>query len=613
MAQMPGHAGPAPMQGQTPRYKILGRIASGGMGAVYLGARIGDPYPAGLVAIKVIHQNLAENRVFVDMLIDEARLASKIHHTNVVGITDVGAFGNRHFVVMPYIEGGTLSELVHQHSGHLPVALVAHVLSEALDGLHAAHSLADDQGRSLGLVHRDVSPANMLIGVDGITRVIDFGVAKARTRITQTAPGTIKGKFSYMAPEQAMGEEVDCRADVFSAGVVLWSVLTGKRLFAGKNSAHTIRNLMNAEIVPPSRVRSKVPPVFDDVCLRALHRSAYKRYQSAADMASALRLAAQAANCRITPADVGKLVSQAFAERIRQRRKVIEQPRRTSRSITVDQPGFERHVADLDERQPAESLTPATPSGRVARPSPAAVEQGRFDSGPSISSPGARRSDTPSGTPGMGAPLRPPSNGLTPAEAQPMASLVVETLSGRLVPLTREEVVARTRRPRRHGKYLLLAALLALVGLGVTMRAELLSLLGLASAPAAPAPAASPTLLEPVRIAVDPPAQPAAQAADAMADAMATAEHDAGAPAAPFDALPAALPGPASGAAGTADAGPAATEPGQPATEPGQPAGAGASSGDSVSPSDKPDRPRKRQRRRQPRPRPAPPTLDLGN
>jgi serine/threonine-protein kinase len=622
---MSGHAGPAPTEGQTPRYKILGRIASGGMGAVYLGTRTGDAAPARLVAIKVIHQHLAENRVFVDMLIDEAHVASKIHHPNVVGIIDVGAFGSRQFVVMPYIEGGTLSELVRRETRHLPIALVAHVLGEALDGLHAAHSLVDDQGQSLGLVHRDVSPGNILIGTDGITRVIDFGVAKAATRITQTAPGTVKGKFSYMAPEQAMGEQIDCRADVFAVGVVLWTVLTGKGLFTGKNSADTIRNLMSADIAPPSQVRPKIPRAFDEVCLRALHRSPHKRYQSAAEMAAALRQAALSAGRQIAPSVVGKLVSEAFADRIQQRRKILEEVRRTSRSFTVDQPGFELQVADLDDRQPVDSLTPATPSARVQTSAAAVMGPLRVDTG-SISAPDARLREALSNTPGMGSSLDDLHTGVT--EALTIAVPMRRTTSGGLIPLSREQVVARTPRPRRHGKYVVLAVALACVGLGVMLRDQLRGLL----AGASPAPEVAPTLIEPVRIAVDPPAAPVARAA--APDAMAVAEHDPAAPApgAPDelpdalpgqlpDALPGQLPGalpdappgqlpdePADGAAGAVEAVPAAVEP---ATETDEPSPTGAGSSDSVSPSDKPDRPRKR-RRREPRSRPERPTLDIG-
>lgn len=610
---MSGDAGPAPTQGQTSRYKILGRIASGGMGAVYLGTNTGDTATARLVALKIIHQHLAENRVFVNMLIDEAHVASKIHHRNVVGIIDVGAFGSRHFVVMPYIEGGTLSELVRRESRHLPIALVAHVISEALDGLHAAHSLVDDQGQSLGLVHRDVSPGNILIGTDGITRVIDFGVAKAATRITHTAPGTVKGKFSYMAPEQAMGEQIDCRADVFAAGVVLWSVLTGKRLFTGKNSAHTIRNLMSADIAPPSQVRPKIPRAFDEVCLRALHRSPFKRYQTAAEMATALRQAALTANRQIAPSVVGKLVSEAFADRIQQRRKIIAEVRRSSRSITVDQPGFELQVADLDDRQAVDSLTPATPSARVQRSAAAVMEQISVDSG-SISAPGARESEIFANTPELGSSLGDLHTGVTLTEAQTIASPVTGTTSGGLIRLSREQVVARTPRPRGRGKYLILAVALACVGLGVMLRDQLHGLLtGAPPAPEHDAPDVMPTLIEPVRIAVDPPAAPVAPAA--ATDAMAVAEHDPAAPAPgePSGELPDTPrdtpPGePANEAAGAVEAEPAAVEP---ATETDEPSPTGAGSDDSVSPSDKPDRPRKK-RRREPRSRPERPTLDIG-
>jgi serine/threonine-protein kinase len=652
---VPGQAGPAPAQREAPRYKILGRIASGGMGSVYLGAPSGDPRPTSLVAIKVIHENLAENRVFVDMLLDEARLASRIHHTNVVGITDVGTFGNRHFVVMPYIEGGTLSELVHRSTGHLPIGLVARVISEALDGLHAAHCLVDEQGRSLGLVHRDVSPGNILIGVDGIARVIDFGIAKAATRITQTAPGTVKGKFSYMAPEQAMGDQVDRRADVFSAGVVLWSMLTGKRLFTGKNSAQTIRNLMNTEIVPPSQVRGKIPRVFDDVCLRALQRSPYKRYQDAADMAKALRIAAQEAGCLVTPAEVGRIVAEAFTDRVQQRRKIIEQSRRTSRSITVDQPGFERHVADLEDRPSGEGVTPATPSGRVTGSSAAAPDQDHPGPAPSLDSDG-RPSETLTVKAEMS--MRAQSPGLAPAEAAPSA--VMETLSGRLVRLTREEVVAQPK-PRRRGKYVLLAVLLACAGLGVAMRAELQRLLAAVLAPAASTPAATaPTVIEPVRIAVDPPAPPAETGDDpaGAGPAGALPAEPAGAAAGAADAgaagaetaqpgaetaqpgATAAEPGAATAQPGaeTAEPGAETAEPGAETAEPGaataQPAGTaepgaataqpaapaapaeatGAAPQDPVHPSSKPERSRKRPSRREVRPRPAPqPTLDLGD
>ncbi|GAB4530869.1 MAG: hypothetical protein Tsb0020_47300 [Haliangiales bacterium] len=358
---------------QAPHYKILGRIASGGMGAVYLGAHADDVALSRLVAVKIIHEHLAENRVFTDMLLDEAQVAQRIDHPNVVGIIDVGEFLGRHFVVMPYIEGGTLSEMVRRHRHHLPTGLLMKVLIDALNGLHTAHSLVGDDGQPLGLVHRDISPGNILIGTDGVARVIDFGVAKAASRITHTAPGTVKGKFSYMAPEQAMGDSIDLRADVFSAGVVMWTVLTGKRLFTGKNSAHTIRNLMTAEVLPPSRIRPKVPQCYDEVCLKALQRNPDRRFQSAAEMAEALYTASLIAEKQISRDEIASWVSSTFEERINHRREIIERLRADPEEMTKEEHTFELDVDDLDLNAPLDGITPATPSARIHNHPPAGI------------------------------------------------------------------------------------------------------------------------------------------------------------------------------------------------------------------------------------------------
>ena len=507
---------PAPSSSHTPHYRLLGRIASGGMGAVYLGVHNDDADFSRLVAIKIIHSHLAENRIFVDMLYDEAQVASNIDHPNVVGIIDVGAFRGRNFVVMPYIEGGTLSELVRRQQRHLPMALVTRVITEALHGLHAAHSLVDTQGQPLGLVHRDVSPGNIMIGIDGITRVIDFGVAKAASRITQTAPGTVKGKFAYMAPEQAMGEPVDCRADVFSAGVVLWTVLTGKRLFNGKNSAHTIRNLMSADIVPPSRVRPKVPAVLDRVCMRALHRVREKRYQSAAAMAEDLQRAALAAGLESSQEAVGRMVSDAFAERITQRRGIIDESRRTSRASTADEPSFELEVVDLDDRAPAGSLTPPTPSARGprARASAPGHNGAEVDSGPASLL--TKQSETFPSVSELSSGMRHLHTGLTPAEAHSVSGLV----SGSQVPLDRASVTAPSPRPRGHAKYFVIAVLLTIAGVAVVMRDRVMALYTqIMSPPAAVAPAMlEPATTDPVHIPISGDMPPAATAQPPPAD-----------------------------------------------------------------------------------------------
>jgi eukaryotic-like serine/threonine-protein kinase len=507
---------PVPLADQAPHYKLLGRIASGGMGAVYLGLDTRDPDASRLVAIKIIHSHLAENRVFVDMLLDEAQVASNIHHPNVVGIIDVGSFRGRNFVVMPYIEGGTLSELVRRQQRHLPMALVARSLVEALHGLHAAHSLVDDQGHPLGLVHRDVSPGNIMIGTDGITRVIDFGVAKAATRITHTLPGTVKGKFAYMAPEQAMGEQVDCRADVFSAGVVLWTVLTGKRLFHGQNSAHTIRNLMSAEIVPPSRIRPKIPSLIDKVCMHALQRDRERRYQSAAAMAADLERAAMAAGLETSQEDVGRMVSEAFGERLAQRHSIVEESRRTLQDVTVDRPEFELEVVDLDDRAPVDSLTPPTPSARGPR-SRVGLEQKETEAGSGPRGLPPKQSETFStmsdvSRSELSPAMRYMHTGLTPAEAHSVSGLV----SGSQVPLDRAAVMAAKPRPRGHGKYFVIAVLLMIAGAALAMRDRVLALYTqwtsepVVTAPASPQPATTDPVIIPLGggTAPDAPAQP---------------------------------------------------------------------------------------------------------
>jgi serine/threonine-protein kinase len=593
---------PLPSPGQAPRYKLLGRIASGGMGAVYLGVDASDPAAPRLVAIKIIHSHLAENRVFVDMLLDEAQVASNIHHPNVVGIIDVGAIRGRNFVVMPYIEGGTLSELVRRQPRHLPMALVARVLIEALHGLHAAHSLVDAQGQPLGLVHRDVSPGNILVGMDGITRVIDFGVAKAASRITHTAPGTVKGKFAYMAPEQAMGDQVDCRADVFSAGVVLWTVLTGKRLFNGKNSAHTIRNLMSAEIMPPSHIRSKIPHVFDQVCMHALHRDREQRYQSAAAMAADLQRAAMAAGLETSQEAVSRMVSEAFAERIAQRRAVFEESRRAPRSVTVDQAEFELEVVDLDDRAPVDSLTPPTPS--VRGPRSQAVQSGTdVGSGPSRLP--AKQSETFSSMSEPSAGMGYTHTSLTPAEAHSISGLA----SGSQVPLDRAAVVTVEPRPRGHGKYFVLALLLTIAGVAVAMRDRVLELYTQLSAFVVTAPASpQPTTTDPVRIPLGGDTAPAVPAQPLAPGEMAVADPD---------PEPTVAPGtepPAEGADAppeTADAPPEAADAPAQATDTAAQATDTAAAQPNTRPNDSGQA--RRKQRREPRPRNGPkkPPLDI--
>ncbi|MCC6526575.1 MAG: protein kinase [Polyangiaceae bacterium] len=280
------------------RYQIIGQIASGGMASVSLGRLQGVGGFLRFVAIKRLHPHLALEPEFVEMFLDEARLAAKIHHQNVVPILEIGESDGHYHIVMEYIEGATLGRLMGRAiARELPVArpVLLRIVVDALSGLQAAHQACDELGKPLGIVHRDVSPQNILIGTDGCTRITDFGVARATARLANTRAGSMKGKLAYMAPEQTKGENLDLRADLFAMGIVFWEVLAARRLFRGQSEAQTLAKVL---IDPIPRLKSVVPdihPALDEVAARALDRDPDKRFQTAAQMADAIERAARVA------------------------------------------------------------------------------------------------------------------------------------------------------------------------------------------------------------------------------------------------------------------------------------------------------------------------------
>ncbi|MBM4362607.1 MAG: serine/threonine protein kinase, partial [Deltaproteobacteria bacterium] len=287
-----GHDGPQ----RIDRYDLVAEIASGGMATVFLGNLSGMGGFRRLVAIKRLHPHLAKEREFVEMLLDEARLAAGIHHPNVVPILEVGASERGYYLVMEYIEGDTLARLLARSASsgeRLPAPIGVRVIVDMLCGLHAAHELRDEQGEPTGLVHRDVSPQNILVGVDGNTRITDFGVARAASRLSATRAGQLKGKIAYMAPEQAVGDpNVDRRADVFSSGIVLWEVLAGRRLFKAENEAATLSRVMSEPIPDICAVNPEIDRTVGDVVMRSLSRDIDERYQTCQELADDLERAA---------------------------------------------------------------------------------------------------------------------------------------------------------------------------------------------------------------------------------------------------------------------------------------------------------------------------------
>jgi len=276
------------------RYRLYDEIAAGGMATVHVGRLRGLAGFARTVAIKRLHPQFAHDPEFVSMFLDEARLAARIHHPNVAAILDVVALRGELFLVMEYVRGETLSRLLPacERAGiTIPHRIAATILQQALLGLHAAHEARDHRGTALNMVHRDVSPQNIMVGADGITRMLDFGVAKAATRLQTTGHGQVKGKLSYMAPEQLRLEPIDRRTDVFAAGVVLWETLTGKRLFAADDPGAVIARILTHVPEAPSRSVKDIPPELDQVVARALKRQRGERFATALEFARALERA----------------------------------------------------------------------------------------------------------------------------------------------------------------------------------------------------------------------------------------------------------------------------------------------------------------------------------
>jgi eukaryotic-like serine/threonine-protein kinase len=276
------------------RYTLYDEIAAGGMASVHLGRLMGPVGFSRTVAIKRLHETFAKDPEFVSMFLDEARLAARIRHPNVVSVIDVVALQGELFLVMDYVQGESLSRLLRaaRRQELVQPRMAIAILSQALNGLHAAHEARTERNEPLHLVHRDVSPQNILVGSDGVARVVDFGVAKAANRIQTTREGQLKGKLCYMAPEQLTGGVVDRRTDIYAASVVLWETLTGTRLFEQDEPGMVVAQIVSRDIPPPSLHNPDVPAALDDIVLRGLSRQPDHRFATAKDMALALERAA---------------------------------------------------------------------------------------------------------------------------------------------------------------------------------------------------------------------------------------------------------------------------------------------------------------------------------
>ena len=277
------------------KYFLVDKIATGGMAEIFKAKSFGHGGFENLVVIKRILSHLGENEDFVDMFIDEAKVSVALQHTNIVRVYDFGKVFDNYFIAMECVEGKDARNILRKMArkqSYLPLEFALLIAHQAAKGLSYAHTKHDLRGHPFGIVHRDMSPSNVLVGYDGTVKIADFGIAKAEQNTYTTADGVLKGKFEYMSPEQARGETVDARSDLFSLGIILYELVTGRRLFKGDSDVATLERIKAAEVQAPSSVATRnprIPAEVDRVILKALARDREDRYQTAAQLQAALR------------------------------------------------------------------------------------------------------------------------------------------------------------------------------------------------------------------------------------------------------------------------------------------------------------------------------------
>ncbi|MFL5346169.1 MAG: serine/threonine protein kinase [Hyalangium sp.] len=402
------------------KYELLRKIASGGMGQVFLARERGAV--ERLVVLKLILPHLAEDEEFLSMFLEEARLVARLQHPNLVTILDLLEVEGRHCLAMEYVQGDDVRRLDKQarlKGKLLPAGLVLRIISEAASGLDYAHKARDAQGQPLRLVHRDVSPQNILVGFDGAVKIIDFGVAKAAGSGQQTATGVLKGKYPYMSPEQASGQAIDGRSDQFALGVVMWELLTGRRLFKGETDMMTLRLVKDCQVPPPSQLNPKLPPGLDAVVLRALSPTPDKRYPDCGALRLALEDYIIQLRLAASTAHLSGYLRELYADRI----ATEADPSK------LDQLADDMDLDSKDRSNPSRSRSgaqaiPSTPS-RSSLPSLAPRTRSRQSVDALIGPAPSPRHEVTRGTESLGMPPSPRRFPLIPVAVGGAAALVI--------------------------------------------------------------------------------------------------------------------------------------------------------------------------------------------
>src|SRR5690349_683479 len=322
------------------RYRVVDEIGIGGMASVHLARMDGPGGFQKWVAIKKIHPHLVEDESFVQMFLDEARVAARISHPNVATVFDLGKHEDTYWIAMEYLHGEPLREVMRRTEElgtAMPPEIACRVIADAAEGLHAAHELLGKNGEKLGLVHRDVTPHNLFVTYDGVTKVVDFGIAKFSSRMSHTRAGTLKGKLAYMSPEQVHGEGIDRRTDIFALGVVLWELTTGQRLFRMESDLDTLAKVQECNVPRPSTLIRGYPVDLEKIVMKALAKNRGERFRTARELSRALQSLLMRRGLFIASDEVAAYTQSIFTDRIQKREAHLRWAAEVTQTINVDQ------------------------------------------------------------------------------------------------------------------------------------------------------------------------------------------------------------------------------------------------------------------------------------
>jgi serine/threonine protein kinase len=344
------------------KYRVIRKLDSGGMAEVFQGVAEGIEGFKKKVAIKRVLPHLVENKKFLAMFLDEARLSLRMNHANVVHVFDIGQAGGTYFIVMEFVDGTNLKKLMQwmrENGTRMPLPMAIHIVMEIGRGLAYAHELSDADGKNLGIVHRDVSPPNILLSRQGEVKIVDFGLAKATSQLEHTDPGVVKGKFAYLAPEAAWGRDVDHRADIFACGIMLYELIAAKRLFLGETDVKTVELVRRAEVPPLDFLDSEKRPVLEGIVRKALAYEPAERYQSCSEMAEDLANFLFSQRLKITGFDLRRFIEKYMVEEEK------TQAREEHRPSTIDQLIQEElaRFASLDAPEPGSGIGSVSAGG----------------------------------------------------------------------------------------------------------------------------------------------------------------------------------------------------------------------------------------------------------